>query len=321
MFMERLCLHSWLFSTLFAYGEIVSPFVIILYTLCLWGDRVSIHDYSLHSLLMSRMTQTIMHSTNFQGLQVRSSTHLQGPLLAPTHHDVSGPPVGFLLSSDFFYLWFSSILGSLLYPPLGFLYPLLGFLYPPFEFYILASVLPSDFYIILPSDHFPFQHCCGLALPLLHRLHWSFNLRILPYTLGVLPYTLGVLPYTLGVLPYNLGVLPYTLGAHYFINLRITFLQSLQSLHLFNLYICVSLSIPHSSLNKLHIALAYHPILETIASGAIWFFHCNGVVNPAEVLLTKFLVFRSLSLNHAFLERGTGCQYLSSLVCRRGVSP
>jgi hypothetical protein len=55
-----------------------------------------------------------------------------------------------------------------------------------------------------------------------------------------------------------------------------------------NQSVIISGTIPHSSLNKRHNALAYHRVRETIASDMIWFFHISGKINPANVL-TKFL--------------------------------
>jgi hypothetical protein len=55
-----------------------------------------------------------------------------------------------------------------------------------------------------------------------------------------------------------------------------------------NQSVITSSTIPHSSLNKQHNALAYHRCREAIASNVIWFFHVKGTVNPADVL-TKFL--------------------------------
>jgi hypothetical protein len=55
-----------------------------------------------------------------------------------------------------------------------------------------------------------------------------------------------------------------------------------------NQSVITSSTIPHSSLNKRHNALAYHRCREAIASNVIWFFHVKGTVNPADVL-TKFL--------------------------------
>ena len=51
--------------------------------------------------------------------------------------------------------------------------------------------------------------------------------------------------------------------------------------------VITSSTIPHSSLNKRHNALAYHRVREAIASDVLWFFHIPGKVNPADVL-TKF---------------------------------
>jgi hypothetical protein len=47
-------------------------------------------------------------------------------------------------------------------------------------------------------------------------------------------------------------------------------------------------TLPHSSLNKCHNALAYHRVCEAIASDVIWFFHISGKINPSDVL-TKLL--------------------------------
>ncbi len=55
-----------------------------------------------------------------------------------------------------------------------------------------------------------------------------------------------------------------------------------------NQSVITSGTIPHSSLNKRHNALAYHRVREAIASDVIWFFHISGTINPADVL-TKFL--------------------------------
>jgi hypothetical protein len=55
-----------------------------------------------------------------------------------------------------------------------------------------------------------------------------------------------------------------------------------------NQSVITSGTIPHSSLNKRHNALAYHRVREAIAADIIWFFHINGIDNPADVL-TKFL--------------------------------
>jgi hypothetical protein len=55
-----------------------------------------------------------------------------------------------------------------------------------------------------------------------------------------------------------------------------------------NQSVITSGTIPHSSLNKCHNALAYHRVREAIASDVIWFFHISGKINPADVL-TKFL--------------------------------
>jgi hypothetical protein len=55
-----------------------------------------------------------------------------------------------------------------------------------------------------------------------------------------------------------------------------------------NQSVITSSSLPHSSLNKRHNALAYHRVREAIASDVLWFFHIPGKENPADVL-TKFL--------------------------------
>jgi hypothetical protein len=55
-----------------------------------------------------------------------------------------------------------------------------------------------------------------------------------------------------------------------------------------NQSVITSGTIPHSSLNKRHNALAYHHVREAIASDVIWFFHISGKINPAKIL-TKFL--------------------------------
>jgi hypothetical protein len=55
-----------------------------------------------------------------------------------------------------------------------------------------------------------------------------------------------------------------------------------------NQNVITSGTIPHSSLNKRHNALAYHRVREAIASDIIWFFQISGKINPADVL-TKFL--------------------------------
>jgi hypothetical protein len=43
-------------------------------------------------------------------------------------------------------------------------------------------------------------------------------------------------------------------------------------------------SIPHSRLNKRHVALSYHSVREAIASGIISFSHIPGVINPSDIL-------------------------------------
>jgi hypothetical protein len=55
-----------------------------------------------------------------------------------------------------------------------------------------------------------------------------------------------------------------------------------------NQSVIISGTIPHSSLNKRHNALAHHRVCEAIASDVIWFFHISGKINPADIL-TKFL--------------------------------
>jgi hypothetical protein len=55
-----------------------------------------------------------------------------------------------------------------------------------------------------------------------------------------------------------------------------------------NQSVITSGTIPHSSINKRHNALAYHRVREAIASAVIWFFHISGKINPVDVL-TKFL--------------------------------
>ena len=57
-----------------------------------------------------------------------------------------------------------------------------------------------------------------------------------------------------------------------------------------NQSVITSSTIPHSSLNKRHNALAYHRVREAIASNVMWFFHISGKENPSDVL-TKFLGF------------------------------
>jgi hypothetical protein len=57
-----------------------------------------------------------------------------------------------------------------------------------------------------------------------------------------------------------------------------------------NQSVITSSTIPHSSLNKRHNALAYHRVREAIASNVMWFFHIPGKENPSDVL-TKFLGF------------------------------
>ena len=55
-----------------------------------------------------------------------------------------------------------------------------------------------------------------------------------------------------------------------------------------NQSVITSSTLPHSSLNKRHNALAYHRVREAVASNVLWFFHVKGTENPSDVL-TKFL--------------------------------
>jgi hypothetical protein len=43
-------------------------------------------------------------------------------------------------------------------------------------------------------------------------------------------------------------------------------------------------SIPHSRLNKRHVALSYHSVREAIAAGIISFSHIPGAINPSDIL-------------------------------------
>ncbi len=51
-----------------------------------------------------------------------------------------------------------------------------------------------------------------------------------------------------------------------------------------NQSVVTSSTIPHSKLNKRHIALSYHRVREAIASGVLSFHHINGKSNPADML-------------------------------------
>ena len=57
-----------------------------------------------------------------------------------------------------------------------------------------------------------------------------------------------------------------------------------------NKSVITSSTIPTSTLNKRHNALAYHKVRSTIASGAMMFCHIKGTENPADVM-TKFLPY------------------------------
>jgi hypothetical protein len=55
-----------------------------------------------------------------------------------------------------------------------------------------------------------------------------------------------------------------------------------------NASVVTSGTIPHSTLSKRHVALAYHRVREAVATGVIIFLHIEGKENPADIL-TKFL--------------------------------
>jgi hypothetical protein len=43
-------------------------------------------------------------------------------------------------------------------------------------------------------------------------------------------------------------------------------------------------TIPHSQLNKRHLALSYHKVREAVASNMVNFYHINGINNPADIM-------------------------------------
>jgi len=51
-----------------------------------------------------------------------------------------------------------------------------------------------------------------------------------------------------------------------------------------NQSVVTSSTIPHSKLNKRHIALSYHRVREAIAAKVLDFLHIDGKTNPADVL-------------------------------------
>jgi len=51
-----------------------------------------------------------------------------------------------------------------------------------------------------------------------------------------------------------------------------------------NQSVVTSSTIPHSKLNKWHIALLYHRVREAIAAKVLDFLHIDGKTNPADVL-------------------------------------
>ena len=55
-----------------------------------------------------------------------------------------------------------------------------------------------------------------------------------------------------------------------------------------NMSVITSSTIPHSSLNKRHNALAYHRVREAIAAKILFFKHMKGKNNPADVMI-KFM--------------------------------
>jgi hypothetical protein len=64
-----------------------------------------------------------------------------------------------------------------------------------------------------------------------------------------------------------------------------------------NQSVITSGTIPHSSLNKRHNALAYHHVREAIASDVIWFFHISRKTNflghvTFWLLIKPFLFWR-----------------------------
>ena len=57
-----------------------------------------------------------------------------------------------------------------------------------------------------------------------------------------------------------------------------------------NQSVMTSSTVPHSSLNKRHNALAYHRVRESVAAGIVNFMKIDGKQNPADAL-TKFLPY------------------------------
>ncbi len=43
-------------------------------------------------------------------------------------------------------------------------------------------------------------------------------------------------------------------------------------------------TVPHSQLNKRHLALAYHKVREAVASDMLNLFHIEGTNNPADIM-------------------------------------
>jgi hypothetical protein len=51
-----------------------------------------------------------------------------------------------------------------------------------------------------------------------------------------------------------------------------------------NQSVVTNATIPHSQLNKRHLALAYHKVREAVASNMLNFFHIEGTNNPADIM-------------------------------------
>jgi hypothetical protein len=89
-----------------------------------------------------------------------------------------------------------------------------------------------------------------------------------------------------------------------------------------NQSVITSSTIPHSSLNKRHNALAYHRVREAVASNVLWFFHISGKENPSDVL-TKFLghnVFWPLIKPFLFWRGQPASNITHNRLVQRGVS-
>jgi hypothetical protein len=51
-----------------------------------------------------------------------------------------------------------------------------------------------------------------------------------------------------------------------------------------NKSVVTNATIPHSQLNKRHLALAYHKVREAVASIMLNFYHIDGSINPADIM-------------------------------------